>query len=61
MGIVIGISEILLGLYELMMPVFTYKVDKQQYRQTSQPYSMEKYRSQLRAGETYTIFVLEAT
>lgn len=43
-----------------MMPVFTYKVGKQQYRETSQPCSMEKYRAQLRAGETYTIFVNEA-
>ncbi len=44
-----------------MMPVFTYKVGKQQYRETSLPCSMEKYRSQLQAGETYTIFVNEAT
>ena len=43
-----------------MMPVFTYKVGKQQYRETSQPCSMEKYRAQLRTGETYTIFVNEA-
>lgn len=43
-----------------LMPVFTYKVGKQQYRATSQPCSMEKYRSQLRAGETHTIFVNEA-
>lgn len=43
-----------------MMPVFTYKVGKQQYRETSQPCSMEKYRAQLQAGETYTIFVNEA-
>ena len=42
-----------------MMPVFTYKVGKQQYRETSQPCSMEKYRSQLQVGETYTIFVNE--
>ena len=31
-----------------------------QYRETSQPCSMEKYRAQLRTGETYTIFVNEA-
>lgn len=42
-----------------MMPVFTYKVGKQQYRGTSLPCSMEKYRSQLQPGETYTIFVNE--
>ena len=40
-----------------IMPVFTYQVGKKQYRQTSQLCNMEKYRSQLKAGETYTIFV----
>lgn len=44
-----------------MMPVFTYKVGKQQYCETSQPCSMEKYRSQLQVGKTYTIFVNETT